>query len=405
MTKKFTLAKLNKPTGWLFAALLSFCIPSNLSFALGSPDSPEETGKEEVSPAPDFVTLVTAEQLNYFYTKRHENKRDGFNGCVLVAKDGVPIYTGAFGYGNFSAREKLTPQSSFQLASTTKPFTSSAILMLVEKGSIALEDSVQKFFPDFPYQGITVKNLLSHRTGLPEYIYWGKEFIGKDVDYLTNETMLNLLIKKKPSIRCRPDRMFMYCNTNYALLACIIEKVSGVSYKQFMEENIFTPLGMTNTFVFDIKDSIYHCGTACYQYSWHEWNLVFSDGVLGDKGIYSSVEDMLKWDNALKQGKVISTEMLEEAYQPRSLDKYSFGSDKTRNYGYGWRTTKQPDGSSLVYHNGNWHGCNNVFSRDLKRGYTLIVLGNKANERNYFTQAVWDIINHMEDARSVASSE
>src|SRR5688572_32287742 len=120
MTKKFTLAKLSKPIGWLFTVLMLFCIPSNLTLALGSPDSPDETGKEEVSPAPDFVTLVTAEQLNYFYTKRHENKRDGFNGCVLVAKDGVPIYTGAFGYGNFSAREKLTPQSSFQDRKSTR---------------------------------------------------------------------------------------------------------------------------------------------------------------------------------------------------------------------------------------------------------------------------------------------
>lgn len=352
---------------------------------------------------PDFVTRETADQINMFYLRRH--KLDGFNGCVLVARNGKPIYEGSFGYGNYSVKDTLTTQSSFQLASVTKTFTSAAILKLAEEGKLSLNDTLQKFFPELPYKGITVRMLLCHRSGLPEYIYWTQDFIGRDVPYLTNQSMMDLLISKKPPMRTLPDRIFLYTNTNYAVLALIIEKVSGEPYKQFMQDSIFGPLGMTNTFVCSIEDSASHCGAVCYQARrWAEWKTAFSDGVVGDKGIYASVEDMLIWDNALKEGKVLTDESLQLAYTPQSHDRYSFARDRSRNYGLGWRLIKQRDGSSLVYHNGNWHGCNNVFARNLKEGYTIIVLGNKENEANYQTQPVWDIITRMRNMENVAAS-
>jgi CubicO group peptidase (beta-lactamase class C family) len=368
----------------------------------GQPEA--NVNNEEIKTnTPDFITQETADQINAYYLRRH--KFDGFNGCVLVAKEGKPIYSGAFGYGNYAVKDTLTTQSSFQLASVTKTFTSAAILKLVDEGKISLEDTLQKFFPDFPYRGITVRLLLSHRSGLPEYIYWTQDFIGKDVPFLTNQSLMDLLISKKPPIRTLPDRIFLYTNTNFAVLALIIEKVSGETYKHYMEDNIFTPLGMTNTFVCSIEDSASHCGAVCYQARrWTEWKTAFSDGVVGDKGIYSSVEDMLIWDNALKEGKVLSEQSLQEAYSPQSHDRYSFAKDRSRNYGLGWRMIKQKDGSSLIYHNGNWHGCNNVFARNLKNGYTIIVLGNKENEANYMTQPVWDIITRMKNMENVAAS-
>lgn len=371
----------------------------------GLPGDIPATEESKTSFCPeDYITQMTAEQIEAYYNKRH--RFDGFNGCVLVAKDGKTLYKGAFGYGNIQTADTLTTQTAFQLASVTKTFTSSAVLKLVQEGKISLDDSVQQYLPEFPYQGITVKLLLSHRTGLQDYVYWDKNFVGYNTEFLTNQSMLDLLATKKPPVRCKPDRMFMYCNTNYALLALIIEKASGMSYKQYMEKNIFAPLGMTNTFVCSIEDTGTHCGAVCYEGSrrWREWKLGFSDGVLGDKGIYSSVEDMLKWDNALKTGKVLTEEMLELAYTPHSLDRYSFAKDRSRNYGYGWRMIRQRDGSYLIYHNGNWHGCNNVFARNLKDGYTIIVLGNKANEANYFTQPVWDIIGRAKNAESISAA-
>ncbi len=354
----------------------------------------------------DYINQITAGQLEAYYLRRHHI--DGFNGAVLIAKDGKPIYSGAFGYANMEEKDTLSTQTSFQLASVSKTFTSAAVLQLVEAGKISLDDSIQKFFPAFPYHGITVKLLLSHRTGLPDYIYWDQHFIGEGVQYLTNQSMLNLLIAKHPPVRARPDRLFIYCNTNYALLALIIEKASGLTYKQYMQDNIFGPLGMNNTFICTIQDTAsIHCGATCYEARrWREWKWAYSDGVVGDKNIYSSVEDLLKWDNALREGKVLSAEMLEEAYKPHNIDRYSFAKDRRKNYGYGWRMIKQPDGSYLIYHNGNWHGCNNVFCRNLKDGYTVIVLGNKENGANYQTQPIWDIIARVKNSSSnVAASQ
>jgi len=378
-------------------------------FGLSLSAKPEETctpNNEDILCAnADIVSQMTAAQLEAYYTRRHHI--DGFNGCVLVAKDGKPLYSGAFGYANMAENDTLSTQTSFQLASVTKTFTSAAVLKLVESGQISLDDSIQQFFPEFPYHGITVALLLSHRTGLPDYIYWDQRFIGAGVQYLTNQSMLDLLVAKHPPLRARPNRMFNYCNTNYALLALIIEKVSGLTYKQYMQDNIFNPLGMSSTYICTIQDTAsIHCGATCYEARrWKEWKWAFSDGVVGDKNIYSSVEDMLKWDNALKEGKVLSAEMMDEAYKPHNNDRYSFAKDKRRNYGYGWRMIKQTDGSYVIYHNGNWHGCNNVFCRNLKDGYTVIVLGNKENGANYLTQPVWDIIARVKNDQNMAASE
>lgn len=348
-------------------------------------------------------TEQIAGQIDSFYRKRVKN--DHFNGCVMVAKDGKPIYSAAFGYGNLTFKDTLTVQSSIQLASVSKTFTSTAILMLVEQGFLSLDDSVQKFFPDFPYQGITVDLLLSHRTGLADYTYWDKSFLGLTGNqYLTNEGLMNVLATKKPAVRCRPNHMFIYCNTNYAILASIVEKVTGVTFHQFMHDAVFAPLGMANSYVFEPKDG----GTCCtisYDSKGRVWRDCPADGVVGDKGIYSSVEDMLKWDNALRTGLLLKDETLQEAYKPRSLDRYSFAKDRTRNYGYGWRMTKQPDKSYLIYHNGFWHGSNNVFARDLKDGFTIIVLGNKSNNANYWTQPIWNALGQMRNMESVAETE
>lgn len=390
-------------TGRFITLFLFLIISAATSYATG----PGETSGTNNETYPRAVAVmeeldrVTAEQIAAFYMRRHENRYDGFNGCVLVAKDGQPIYKGAFGYGNILYKDTLTTETPFQLASVSKTFTATAILKLVEERKLSLNDPIQAFFPDFPYSGITVKLLLTHRTGLPDYIYWGKES-SQAADFPDNQSLVQRFIRTRPPLRCRPDRMFIYSNTNYAFLASIIEVVTGQRFHDYMKEHIFMPLGMYNTFVFDVRDSISHCGSACYQSRWKEWNLTYSDGVVGDKGIYSSVEDMMLWDRALREGKVISAYMQDEAYRPRSLDRYSFAKEKHKNYGYGWRMVKQKDGY-LVYHNGNWHGCNNVFARDLNSGYTLIVLSNKANEKNYFTQPVWDIIENVKSLQNVAS--
>lgn len=349
-----------------------------------------------------MATARAGEYIDSFYQKRRKN--DGFNGCVMIARDGMPIYSAAFGYENFTGRDTMTTQSPIQLASVAKTFTSSAILLLAEEGLLSLDDTIQKFFPDFPYSDITVGLLLSHRSGLPDYIYWDKYFVGTDVQYLTNDKVVELLCTKKPAVRTRPDRVFLYCNTNYALLASIVEKATGISYKQFMHDVFFSPLGMTSTFVYTPEDSLRY-RTLSYEAHGREWKDGLYDGVYGDKGLYSSAEDMLKWDNALRSGLILSKEMLAEAYKPRSLDRYSFAKERDKNYGYGWRMSKQADNTYRIYHNGFWHGSNNVFCRDLENGFTVIVLGNKSNNNNYWTGPVWDVLNQLKTFENLANAD
>jgi CubicO group peptidase (beta-lactamase class C family) len=384
-------------------SLLGWCLSAGLFTQTALAVNPGPIGETAEPCGIQSFTEQIAGQIDSFYRKRVKN--DHFNGCVMVAKDGKPIYSAAFGYGNLTFKDTLTVQSSIQLASVSKTFTSTAILMLAEQGFLSLDDTVQKFFPDFPYQGITVDLLLSHRTGLPDYTYWDKSFLGLTANqYLTNEGLMNVLATKKPAVRCRPDHMFIYCNTNYAILASIVEKVTGVTFRQFMHDAVFAPLGMSNSYVFAPEEG----GTCCtisYDSKGRVWRDCPADGVVGDKGIYSSVEDMLKWDNALRTGLLLKDETLQEAYKPRSLDRYSFAKDRTRNYGYGWRMTKQPDKSYLIYHNGFWHGSNNVFARDLKDGFTIIVLGNKSNNANYWTQPIWNALGQMRNMESVAETE
>lgn len=407
--KIFTTVKNTKHLFAGLSLLLLLCIPFSPSSGAGNPSTPGVTETEncsdEILPLSleEIFSKRVSDQLDSFYRRRH--KVDGFNGCVMIAKDGKPIYSCAFGYGNIGWKDTLTTESSIQLASVTKTFTSTAILLLAEQGFLSLDDSVQKFFPDFPYHGITIRLLLSHRTGLPDYTYWDKYFIGKDVQYLTNQSLMELLAAKKPQVRCRPDHMFIYCNTNYAILASIMENVTAMSYHKFMHDFIFSPLGMTNTFAYDAGNSAGQYCTISYDSKGRIWKDCPSDGVVGDKGIYSSVDDMLKWDNALRSGLILSKESLEEAYKPRSLDRYSFAKERDKNYGYGWRMIKQPDKSYLIYHNGFWHGSNNVFARDLNNGFTVIILGNKSNHANYWTQPIWNTLGQMKNLETMAEGE
>lgn len=324
--------------------LLPFLLLASSFGAFATTNNATGESCEEVKLEDSKTTFAdrVAAQIDSFYRKRVKN--DHFNGCVMVAKDGKPIYSAAFGYGNLTFKDTLTTQSSIQLASVSKTFTSTAILLLAEEGFLSLDDSVQKFFPDFPYQGITVRLLLSHRTGLPDYTYWDKYFTGDTAAYLTNQGLMNVLATKKPALRCKPDHMFIYCNTNYAILASIVENVTGTTFHKFMHDVIFAPLGMANSYVYEPKDGS-NCCTISYDSKGRVWKECAADGVVGDKGIYSSVDDMLKWDNALRTGLIVSQQTLEEAYKPRSLDRYSFAKDKSKNYGYGWRMSKQPDKS------------------------------------------------------------
>jgi CubicO group peptidase (beta-lactamase class C family) len=327
----------------------------------------------------NFRKLTFAEKE--FYKAAVAHKYDSilakhrFNGSILVAKNGEILLEDYRGFSNPVTRDTITPSTTFHLASVSKTFTGMAVLRLWEENKLNLDDSLQAFFPEFPYTGITVRMLLSHRSGLPNYVYFMTQDPAWKRRIATNNDMLQFMIEKKPALYGYPNRGFHYCNTNFALLALIVEKVSGQSFPDYMKNTIFTPLGMTHTFIFSKADS------ASYQPSYQPNNRPFPlepmDCIYGDKNVYSTVRDMYLWDQALYNNRVVSQATYEEATKPYSLERPSI-----HNYGLGWRLMMLPN-AKIVYHNGWWHGNNTVFARLVHDTATIIILSNKYNKAIY----------------------
>ena len=332
-----------------------------------------------------------AQQLDTLF--KNKVKLAGFNGCVLVAQKGQVIYKNSFGFSNFKTKDSLKINSAFQLASVSKTFTATAILMLVDEGKLTLKDNVQKFFPKFPYNGITIDLLLSHRSGLFNYIYCCEKFCDKPNQYnkgvFDNAAMMEIITNNKCDVYAQPNKKFEYCNTNYAILASIVEQVSGQSFADYVEQNIFKPLGMNNSWVHNPKGSVVHKNkTVGHKASGYFEDDTYADDVVGDKGIYSTVEDMLKWDQSFYGETLLKKETKELAFKG-----YSNEHKGKRNYGYGWRLTDDGKNPKVIYHNGWWHGYNSLFFRRPADQTTVIVLGNKYNRSTYQIQGVLEILN------------
>lgn len=314
-------------------------------------------------------------------------KTNAFNGAVLISYKGTPIFERYYGYKNYYTFERLTPSATFQIASTTKTFTSGAILLLLQQNMLSLEDSLEKYFPNFPYKGITIRMLLNHRSGLPNYLNFAEQYWKNKKEFMSNADMLHLLYKYRPKALNAPNTHFRYNNTNYVLLALIVEIVSGQPFCDFLHQNIFMPLGMNDTWLYDPK-SPWPSATKGYKGSrWIEDEIVYTDGVTGDKGIYSTVRDLYKWDQALYSNKFIKTEILGLAFTPQSFEKAG-----NKNYGLGWRINDQTDGSRLIYHNGWWHSYNSVFNRKISDRSSVIILSSHYSSSVYKIQSIWDIL-------------
>ncbi len=303
------------------------------------------------------------------------SSKNDFNGTVLVTVKDKIIYKKAFGYANFKSKDILTENSIFQLASVSKQFTAVSIMMLHEQGLLDYQDDVTKFFPEFPYKGITIKLLLSHRSGLPNYMYFCDEFYNEKNIALTNMGMIDLMIKNKPPEYFPPDKKFNYCNTNYCILAAIVEKVSKQTFANYVTNRIFKPIGMHYSFIGNQDSAKY----AQYVAEGHDENNKpikwdYMDGIMGDKGVFSCVNDLNKWDMALYSGKIIKESTLAEAMQPANQDMIG-----SRNYGYGWRIKYLADKTPLFYHGGWWKGYNTYFMRNPKDHSSIIILSNKVN--------------------------
>jgi len=314
-------------------------------------------------------------RLDDFMQRLH--RRSGFNGNVLIAKNGKILYQNAFGWADYLMKDSLEITSQFELASVSKPLTATGVLRLWEEGKIRLEQTVDEFFPDFPYPGVTIKQLLTHRSGLTNYLYFtDKREIWPDrTKGMSNQDVMALLAKHKPDRYGAPDGRFFYNNTNYMVLAAIVEKVTGQDFAVYMQENVFGPAGMKHTAVY--SKAVYEkipTDVVGHDKVWRRSVVQnFQDGPVGDKGIYSTVQDLFLFDRALRDGRLLKPETLDSAYAG-----YSDPVKTLFNYGYGWRTF-DPGNHKVVYHTGWWHGFRNLYIRDLKKDITIVLLANMAN--------------------------
>jgi len=296
-----------------------------------------------------------------------------FSGGFLVAKDGKVIYENSYGISNRRQKTLISNKSVYQLASVSKQFTATSIMILKEKGLLSYEDTIQKFYPDFPYKDITVRLLLNHRSGLPDYINLCERTTDRTTP-VTNQEMVALLTKHKPKAIFKPDHKFLYSNTGYAMLAAIVEKVSNKSFATFVDENIFKPFNMKSSFIYNINSPNPSPDvTVGHNFNWSYASLTYLDGVTGDKGVYSTIEDMYRWDQGLYEGKIVSKATLEEAFAPGT--KWDA---RRRSYGFGWRV-RMIDGTKIVFHAGWWRGYNTLMVRVPENKATIILLGNKRN--------------------------
>ncbi len=344
----------------------------------------------------DLDSAIIAKKANELDKKFLRLQRlTGFNGTVLFSEKGRVILKKAYGFADVRhRRDSLTTHSAFQLASVSKNFAAMAIMILKKDGLLDYDTDIREYIPDFPYEGITCRLLMTHRSGLPRYMSLALDKWQNKRKPLDNDHVLELFEKYKPKPYFKPNKGFHYCNTNYALLASVVEAITGQHFDEFVKERIFDPLGMNDSFVYNLRGvsvvplyidkgvpGFYHRG-----WRWREMENDYLNGVMGDKNVYTSVEDLYKYDRALDNFTLVPKEILKEAFEKGS-PKYWRRKD---NYGFGWRIRTRRD--STVYHFGWWKGFRTFYIRDMRHQRTLIVLTNKdkgpgsANMWNVFDQ-------------------
>jgi len=300
--------------------------------------------------------------------------------AVMVVKDGEILFQKGYGLANIEKTEPVTAKTNFRLASVTKQFTAMCILLLIEEGKLTFNTTLKDVFPDFPDYGseITIKNLLQHTSGLIDY----EDLIPDTATEQLKDKDVLSLIMKTDSTYFIPGSQHRYSNTGYALLALIVERISGKNFGDFLSENIFEPLGMNNTIAYE--KNINEVKYRAFGYNIKNGNAELSDqsitsAVLGDGGIYSSLDDLYKWDQALYTDKLIDKKYLNE-----SFTKGRTTSGEEFPYGYGWRleTYKSFD---IVFHTGSTRGFRNIIYRIPEKKFTVVILTNRNSGSEFIT--------------------
>jgi CubicO group peptidase (beta-lactamase class C family) len=342
--------KINAPNQLLAFAVLS------LFFAV------DIRGQNAPPAAPIPVPQISAKVDEYMNAAV---RVDGFSGSILVARDGQPVINKGYGMANFELNVPNDPNTVFRLGSITKQFTSTAIMMLQERGKLSANDPICKYFPECPqaWASVTIRHLLTHTSGIPSYT--GFPDFAKTAVLPTNSAQMFAQLKDKP-LESAPGEKYAYNNSGYYLLGSIIEKVSGKTYADFLQENILAPLGMKNTgydspvtLIKNRASGYVRQGGGVINASYMDMTIPFAAGAM-----YSTTGDLLLWDQALYTEKLLSRKSFDEMFTPFK-----------NGYGYGWGIGKRFD-RQIISHGGNIYGFASQITRFPADRVTIIVLSN-----------------------------
>lgn len=322
-------------------------------------------------------------------------EKDGFNGAWLYAEKGEIVSKGVLGFRDPEDTLPITEDTIFQLASISKTFTSAAVMLLMRQGLLSPEDEITKFFPDIPYPGVTVRHLLTHTSGIPDYFDdadWFIDIWKEEKRVPGNDEILRFLRETKAKPYFAPGEGLHYSNTGYNLLALLVERLSGVPYEEFLQQNIFEPAGMTATRCCHIRrDGVpfenYAQATVFENGRWvadvdseEDGDVVAFDGLNGDDYVFTNIFDMLKWDLALREGRVLTPEEQQLMYTPGKLNNGEdavYDEEDTLGYGLGWAVGREEALGLVVSHSGGMPGVATWFERFIDADRVLVILSNR----------------------------
>lgn len=311
-----------------------------------------------------------------------------FSGVVLVAENGKPVYHRSFGYRDNEGKLSNDTTTLFELASVSKQFTSMVIMMLKEEGKLAYDETLEKYIPGLPYPGITIRHLLTHTSGLPDYqvvmdAHWDKSKVAG------NAEIIQYLKQYHPDRLFAPGERYEYSNTGYVLLGSIAEAASGQDFIALCRERIFQPVGMTSTDIRSLEEKAAIENFAKgYVYVEEKGRYISADSFpstnyivwLGNRkgpGRVSSISsDLLRWDRALYRNSLVKKESLQEAFTPFKLNN-----DSLSHYGFGWNLDQHPTLGRKIWHTGSNPGYSTRMVRFTDADKTIVVLSNNAYPR------------------------
>lgn len=326
-----------------------------------------------------FGQKSQSERLDSLFTALHQKEK--FNGNVLIADKGKVIYEKSFGLAERENQRKLNANSVFELASVSKTFTAMGIVLLEKQGKLKYDDPIEKYIPELAFYGkITLRNLLNHTSGLPDYMELFEEKWDK-TKFATNQDIVKEFAKHQPKLLFPIGEKYEYSNTGYALLGLIIEKVSKQTFGDFLAKNIFKPLKMNASLVYrgkykpqkidnyafsyvgnDLQNAL-HLGKEHYTY--------YLDGIVGDGMVNSTTSDLLKWDRALYRNQFINDKDREIIFKSVKTNN----GEETR-YGFGWQVANSKKYGKIASHTGGWMGYVTLIERHLDKDKTIIMLQN-----------------------------